>query len=253
MDVSDAVVWHDLECGSYDADLALWRELADAAAATARTSAADAGGGWVLELGAGTGRVSLQLARDGHRVWALDRDRELLAALRERAAAASLDRVETVCADARDFALGHADFALCVVPMQTLQLLGGAEGRRACLACAGRHLTDGGLLACAIVTDVEPFDVRAGGRGPSAERGRVNGTTYVSRPTLVEVNERVVRIERERTISSRAPALDVVELDLVSIGQLQRDGRAAGLTPAGTRTIPETREHAGSAVVVFHA
>jgi SAM-dependent methyltransferase len=251
MVVSDAVVWHDLECGSYDADLPLWRELADAAVGALAPPAA--AGGWVLELGAGTGRVALELARHGHRVSALDRDPELLGALRERAAAAALEQVETVCADARDFALDRTDFALCVMPMQTLQLLGGSDGRRACLACVRRHLADGGLLACAIVTEVEPFDARDGDGGPSAERGHVNGTAYVSRPTLVQVTESVVRIERRRTIAAGEPAHDLVELDRLSVRQLQRDGRAAGLTPAGTRTIPETREHAGSAVVMFRA
>src|SRR5208283_2096223 len=47
----DAVVWHDLECGTYRADLPLWRELAR-----------DAGVGPILEIGAGSGRVSLDLA-----------------------------------------------------------------------------------------------------------------------------------------------------------------------------------------------
>ena len=28
MSVSAAVMWHDVECGGYDADLRLWRELA---------------------------------------------------------------------------------------------------------------------------------------------------------------------------------------------------------------------------------
>ena len=47
---SDAVVWQDVECASYDADLPLWRELAAAAA------------GPVLDLGCGTGRVALDLS-----------------------------------------------------------------------------------------------------------------------------------------------------------------------------------------------
>jgi hypothetical protein len=40
--VSDAIVWHDVENGGYDADLPLWRELARQA------------GGPILDLGAGT-------------------------------------------------------------------------------------------------------------------------------------------------------------------------------------------------------
>ena len=58
-----------MECGRYVADLALWQELA------ARER------GPVLDVGAGTGRVALDLARAGHAVTALDREPELLAAL----------------------------------------------------------------------------------------------------------------------------------------------------------------------------
>ena len=54
------VVWHDLECGSYRADLPLWRDLAERH------------GDPILDVGAGTGRVSLDLAQAGHRVTALD-------------------------------------------------------------------------------------------------------------------------------------------------------------------------------------
>ena len=66
---SPLVAWHDVECGGYRADLPLWRELARAEA------------GPVLDVGAGTGRVALDLARAGHSVTALDREPELLDAL----------------------------------------------------------------------------------------------------------------------------------------------------------------------------
>ena len=68
-------VWHDLECGEYSDDLALWRALA------ARTGAP------VLDVGAGTGRVTLELASEGVEVVALDLNPRLLAALDCRAAA----------------------------------------------------------------------------------------------------------------------------------------------------------------------
>src|SRR6516164_5281512 len=117
-------VWHDLECGAYSEDLALWRALADAA------------GGPVLDVGAGTGRVTLELARRGVPVVALDVSAPLLAALACRAAELP---VETVTADARAFRLDRR-FALIVVPMQTLQLFGGRAGRAAFLRRALEHL-----------------------------------------------------------------------------------------------------------------
>ena len=114
------VLWHDLECSGYDADLPLWRELAGEA------------GGPVLDVGAGTGRVSLDLAAHGIAVVALDAEAPLLEALERRAAGLP---VETVLADARDFELGRR-FPLVLVPMQTLQLLGGRlrPRRRSCAA-----------------------------------------------------------------------------------------------------------------------
>jgi 2-polyprenyl-3-methyl-5-hydroxy-6-metoxy-1,4-benzoquinol methylase len=69
----ERVIWHDVECGGYGADLPLWRELA------ARC------GGPVLEVGCGTGRVALDLARRGHSVTGVDTDPQLVTALRERA------------------------------------------------------------------------------------------------------------------------------------------------------------------------
>jgi len=261
---SEAIVWHDLECGSYRADLPLWRELAASArpAAPAR----------LLEIGSGTGRVALALAREGHHVTALDRDAELLRALSERAATAGLGTLETVCADARTFALEREDYAACLVPMQTLQLLGAGAGRRAFLRRARAHLRTGGLLACAIVTEVEPFDCTAGELGPSPDVVRVGGASYVSRPTRVRIERRVVRIERERSIvvdaragasggrragapRSPAPAArrDVVELHRVSVARLRREGREAGFAPEGSREVPATAEHTGSAVVMFRA
>ncbi len=248
------VIWHDLECGSYRADLPLWAELAQGAP-----------GGAILDVGAGTGRVALELADAGHRVVALDHDAELLGALRERAG--DLD-IHTVCADARSFALpppppstaaqtahqGPRQVALCLAPMQTVQLLGGTDGRLAFLRSARAHLLPGGLLACAIVTELEPFDCADGGPGPTAESTMVGGVRYTSQATRVHLSSTTIEIERERSTSaSRIVERDLIELDRITIAELEREGLALGMRPERARHIPPTAEHSGSSVVMLRA
>ena len=248
-----AAIWHDLECGSYTADLPLWRELAREASTGAHAQP-------LLDIGAGTGRVALDLAARGHHVTALDLDAELLNKLHERATAGATS-IETVCADARTFELGCRDFAVCLAPMQTVQLLRG-DGRLAFLRRAQAHLRPGGLLACAIVSDIEPFDVAAGHLGPEPEIACVDDTRFVSRPTRVHLDKHRIRIERERsilsaeqtTMSTDAPhERDVIELDRLSAARLRREGREAGLTWQSTRSIPATQDHVGSEVVLLRA
>ncbi len=234
-----AVIWHDLECGSYRADLPLWRELAR-----------DAPSGAILDVGAGTGRVALELAGESRRVIALDHDSELLGALCQRAK--DLD-VQALCADARRFTLpGSEPVGLCVAPMQTVQLLGGSEGRLAFLRSARAHLLPGGLLACAIVTELEPFDCADGGPGPVPERTWVDGIFYTSRATRVELGSDTIAIERERTTSaSQTVERNLIELDRLTVAQLEREGSAAGLHPEPARHIPPTADHSGSSVVML--
>jgi SAM-dependent methyltransferase len=230
-----AVVWHDVECGSYAADLALWEELAVRA------------GGPVLDVGAGTGRVALHLARAGHAVTALDIDGDLLAELGRRARAAGL-HIDTIVADAADFDAGP--FALLAVPMQTIQLL---PGRAGFFASARRALAPGGLVALAIATDLESFDADV--ELPSPDVAVHDGTRFVSQPTAVRAVAGATRIERLRhTIGpdgGRSTARDVIELAAVSAAALAAEGAAAGLRPESTRTIDPTPEHVGSEVVLL--
>ncbi len=234
------VVWHDVECGRYDADMALWRELAAGAH------------GPILDVGAGTGRVTLDLARRGHDVVALDIDAALLAELERRAHAEGL-RVRTVVADAAEFSLQTRDFALVMAPMQTVQLLG-ANGRHGFLRSARAHVAPGGHVAVALVDALETFDDEHV-LLPTPDQLVLDGTLYSSQPVALRDHGDTVTIERIRQIvranGQRSASGDILHLDRVAIEQVEAEGRAAGLAVLPGRIIAETEEHVGTSVVIL--
>ncbi|HTU28993.1 MAG TPA: class I SAM-dependent methyltransferase [Solirubrobacteraceae bacterium] len=236
------VIWHDLECGSYHEDLALWRALA------ARH------GGPVLDIGAGTGRVSLELARAGHEVIALDRDATLLGALQERARAAGLTGVQTICADACEFTVPAA-VPLCIVPMQTIQLLDGAGPRSRFFAQARTAVRTGGVLALAIADALEPFEVANGSPEPLPDVGEFDGIVYSSRPLAVRPDGGHFVLERRRETVSVAGELaaetDLVRLHALDADLLEAEGRAAGFDPAPREAVATTPDYVGSTVVIL--
>jgi SAM-dependent methyltransferase len=238
--VSLDALWHDLECGSYREDLALWHTLARFT------------GGPVLDIGAGTGRVSLALAVNGVAVVALDAEASLLAALEQRAAGLP---VETVVADARRFALGRR-FPLILVPMQTLQMLGGARGRAAFLRRALDHLGPGGLLAAAVADALDCFDAEHE-LPPPPDACEIDGVSYASRLVGVEEEGGRAAIHRIREITGPAghhEAIEVVvRLDRVSAGDIAAEARGLGFARAGQLSVRETDEYLGSTVVVLRA
>jgi SAM-dependent methyltransferase len=237
----DAAIWHEVECASYREDLPLWDELADAHTGTQ-----------ILDVGAGGGRVALHLARRGHEVIALDNDPVLLEDLRARAGDL---QIQTVCADARDFTLPDgAQVGLCIAPMQTVQLLAGPSGRIEFLRRVREHLLPGGLLAVAIVCELEQFDCRDGGPQPTPDVLSVNEALYRSQPVRVAVQDRGIVIERRRAIIAPArhdEQLDVIRLDRCSSEHLAVEAANAGLAMEGVRVIAASSEHVGSSVVML--
>jgi SAM-dependent methyltransferase len=237
---SPLVVWHDVECGAYDADLPLWRELAAAER------------GPVLDVGAGTGRVALDLARAGHEVIALDREPDLLEALAARARAAGL-AVEIVVADASGFELRRR-VGLVIVPMQTIQLL---PTRAGFLASARRALVSGGLLAAAITVALEDFGELPEDLLPHPDVGSALGWRFASQPTAVRALPAATRIERVRRAFAPDGAVtvqdDAIELARLPIEQLEAEGRAAGFAPEPARHIDATADHVGAEAVLLRA
>jgi SAM-dependent methyltransferase len=235
-----AVIWHDVECGSYTADLPVWRELAERA------------GGPVLELGAGTGRVALDLAAQGHEVTALDADAELLAELEARAERGGL-AIETVVADARRPPAGAARFALVIAPMQFLQVVGGREARADVLRGVAEALVPGGLFATAVAAlddAVPPEDAEP----PLPDVGERDGWVYSSLPLDVRPEPGGVAVERLRQVVSPRGRLTEEHhtqlLDSLLPAQLEREAAEAGLRPEARHVIEPTPDHVGSEVIV---
>ncbi len=226
-----AVIWHDVECGGYTADLPVWLDLAARA------------GGPVLDIGAGTGRVALCLARAGHDVHALERDPTLAEALRQRAAGLP---VHTTVGDACDFST-RVEVALCIVPMQTIHLL---DDRPAFLRCAHAALAPGGLLAIALLGEgVEEFEMELG-----PDRARVDGVTYESRPTALRFQCGAIVLERRRRTKAGnlvESADDLVRLAVIDPAELSAEAAAVGLHRLESSWVAPTADQVGSEIVMF--
>ena len=103
-------------------------------------------GGPVLELGAGTGRIAIPMARDGIEVYALDVDTAMLDRLRGKLAAEPPEaraRVTIVQADMRTFAI-DTRFPQIFAPFRAFLHNVTPEDRLACLARVRQHLAPGG-------------------------------------------------------------------------------------------------------------
>jgi SAM-dependent methyltransferase len=236
-----AVLWHEVECVAYAADLALWERLTGD------------GGGTVLELGCGIGRVTLALARAGKPVSGLDSEEALVAELRRRAAEEDLG-VDAWTADARSYELGRR-FDVIIAPMQLAHLLGGRSGRRSMLACAARHLEPNGQIALALLAGDATSAV--GVPPPVPDVIERDGWIYSSLP--IETRRVAGGIEVRRLRQAVSPRgelteeLDLNTLETLTPDELETEALQCGLRPVGRHEIPATPDHVGSTVVVLEA
>ncbi|MCI0484037.1 MAG: class I SAM-dependent methyltransferase [candidate division NC10 bacterium] len=102
----------------------------------------------VLELGCGTGRVLIPIARAGVEIVGLDFSPAMLAVCREKLSRETADvqaRVQLVHADMRKFALGQ-EFRLVTIPFRSFQHLLTVEEQLSCLSSIHTHLVPGGRL-----------------------------------------------------------------------------------------------------------
>jgi SAM-dependent methyltransferase len=112
----------------------------------------------VLELGCGTGRITMALAEAGKRVTGLDlSERMLERAVKKRGAllVEARERVHLVQGDMTQFDLGEK-FRLVIIPFRPFQHLLEVEQQMDCLECVRKHLAPGGRLILDVFqTDAE--------------------------------------------------------------------------------------------------
>jgi SAM-dependent methyltransferase len=162
-------------------DVRFWQRLG------ARTA------GPVLELGCGTGRVAVPVARAGARVVGIDRSASMLDRARKRLRRAKLDgSLQLVRGDVRSLPFPDATFGLVAAPYGILQSLLDDATLDAALASAFSVLRTGGILGVDLVSDLiswAEYDRRVKLRGRA---GR--GETWI---TLIES----VRQDRARGLT----------------------------------------------------
>ena len=101
-------------------------------------------GGPVLELGCGTGRVLLEIARDGLACTGLDASQAMLDVARSKA---SQPAPRWIHAAMQEFDLGGERFRLIFSAFRAFQHLYTVEEQLSCLACVRVHLAPGGRFA----------------------------------------------------------------------------------------------------------
>jgi SAM-dependent methyltransferase len=239
---SEAAIWQEVEFGSYTADLPLWEKLA---------AAAD---GPALELGAGAGRVALQLAERGHEVIALDSDAGLVAELQR----AAEERGLPLTAVTGNLAAADLDLpskpGIVIGPLHVIQVLDAAR-RPALLGRLAELTAPGATVALTLVDESTLLSAGTAATQILPDMRELDGWVYSSEPLWVQVGDQALTIRRLRERVSPEGRLERHVQDEIlhrlAPERLEQEAEAAGLRRAGRRRIRSGPDEADSAVVLL--
>jgi SAM-dependent methyltransferase len=140
---------YDVSAKHYDAAYAQLAEKQVLVDVSFYVDLARESGGPVLEVGCGTGRVLLAIARQGIEIEGVDSSGAMLGVLKQHLAAEPAgirDRVKLREGDMRSYRL-PARFPLVIIPFRPMQHMYTPEDQLAALKTAALHLSDRGRLA----------------------------------------------------------------------------------------------------------
>lgn len=154
-------------------------------------------GGPVLEVGCGTGRLAIPLARRGLDVWAVDVSAAMLDQLRAKLAREADtvgERLRVVQQDATALDLPERRFALAVIPFNVLMLVGERPAQRAVLRTAAAHLPAGARLALDVMNPlVLPLGEETTAHPSEPRRNPRTGHPYIKNTLNSRMDERQVQ------------------------------------------------------------
>ena len=241
--LADRAIWQQVEFGSYTADLPLWRELAETA------------NGPVLELGAGAGRVSMELAQAGAEMIAVERDGEVAVQLESTAAEHGL-AISVLVADLgapAELRLPSSP-ALAIGPLHLIQELDGAA-RPALLGRLAELMAPGGTVALTLVDESTLLSAGTAAAQILPDMRELDGWVYSSEPLWVQVGDATLTVRRLRERVSPDGQMERTVWDdilhRVSPDRLELEAEEAGLRRAGRRQLSSGPNEADSAVVLL--
>jgi ubiquinone/menaquinone biosynthesis C-methylase UbiE len=161
----------------------------------------------VLELAAGTGRITIPLAKAGIRVTALDISPKLLSQLRKKARESKV-KVKIIEADMRNFKLG-TKYPLIILPFHSIQELLKPADHIATFRQVAKHLQTGGRFIVPIRSPTALFasigKIRLSGKFVDKDTG--HKILFYSRRTIkgsIATNEQIYKeYDGKKEVSER--------------------------------------------------
>lgn len=187
--------------------------------------------GTVLELGCGTGRITMPLARDGVRLVGVDRSAEMLARARRRVGRQRRGvRPALVRADIRTLPFPDGSVPMVMAPYGILQSLLSNRDLTATLAEVSRVVADDGIFALELVADLPAWSeysrrVSLRGRAPGGSQVTLIESVRQDAPRGLTIFDQEFVERRGRAVRRRRFALT---FRTVSVPQMARRLNRAG-------------------------